>query len=251
MLGTVKKAGDVIGLFTRDQPELGVTEVAGALGIPKSTAHALMNSLVQIGLLRRTSGNRYRLGWRLLDLGFLLVETTEFRREAVPVMQRLADRYGETVLLAVLDGLQVICIEKIEGSRGARRAPWSAGARAPAHLSAARKVLLAGRPWEEVEHLLTQPGPHGLPDWVMVDRERLKAELEQIRESGFAWEQEASAPEYWSVAAPVVEGAGQTVAAISLSVPGCRFHQGRDQFQREILRAAREVSESIGYDGSP
>lgn len=251
MLGTVKKAGEVISLFTKQQPELGVTEVAEALHIPKSSAYALLASLCEIALLRRTPQNRYRLGWRILGLGSILKETTEFRVEAVPAMQRLVARFGETVHLAVLEGFHVVYVEKLEGTRAVRIAASSVGARLPAHCSGVGKVLLANRPWKEIEELATQ---HGLPPYTphtITRPEQLRAELDRVREQGFAYDLEEVSPELCCVAAPVRDFSGRTVAAMSLSVPSYRFRQNRDVFRMEILRAAREVSENVGYISPP
>lgn len=247
MLGTLKKAGEVISLFTKQQPELGVTEVAVSLRIPKSSAYALLSSLCEIGLLRRTPQNRYRLGWRILGLGAVLKETTEFRVEAVPAMQRLVTRFGETVHLAVLEGVHVVYIEKLEGTRAVRIGASAVGARLPAHCSGVGKVLLADRPWHEIEQLV---GEHNLPAYTpktITRTEQLKAELERVREQGFAYDLEEVSRELCCVAAPVRDFTGRTVAAMSLSVPSYRFRQSRDVLRVEVVRAAREVSESVGY----
>ena len=81
MLKTLARAGAVLDLFTSDQPELGVTEIARRLGMPKSNAHALVQSLCKIGLLRRTPGNRYALGWKVFVLSQRLLQSTELRTE--------------------------------------------------------------------------------------------------------------------------------------------------------------------------
>lgn len=81
MLKTLARAGAVLDLFTREQPELGVTEIARRLGMPKSNAHALVHSLCKIGLLRRTPGNRYALGWKIFVLSQRLLQSTELRME--------------------------------------------------------------------------------------------------------------------------------------------------------------------------
>src|ERR1700751_4845932 len=127
MLGTVLNAGRVLDLFTSETPERGVTEVAEALGIPKSRAHALMSSLAHVGLLRRTAEGRYRLGWRVLALGRILTETTEFRAEARRAMEELSGRFGETVHLATLDDGVVVYVDKIEGTRAVRIAVSAVG----------------------------------------------------------------------------------------------------------------------------
>ena len=89
MLNTVLKAGQVLELFDRANPEWGVSEVAASLDIPKSSAHALLSTLAEISLLRHTETGRYRLGWGLFSLSQMLLDTTEFRREAQREMEQL------------------------------------------------------------------------------------------------------------------------------------------------------------------
>ena len=75
MLGTVGKASRVLDLFTSEDPEWGVTDTALALKVPRSSAHDLLDTLTQTGLLRRVTGNRYRLGLKLLTLSNTALET--------------------------------------------------------------------------------------------------------------------------------------------------------------------------------
>ena len=93
MLQTIEKASEVLALFDRERPEWGVREVAEGLGLAKSSAHDLLTSLEQVGLLGKNGEGRYRLGWRLVMLSETLLATTELRREARPILDELAGRY--------------------------------------------------------------------------------------------------------------------------------------------------------------
>ena len=101
---TIKKAMQVLDLFSLERPEWGVSEAARTLQLPKSSTSELMSSLANQRLLSRTAKGRYRLGWRLFELSQALLDTTEFRIEARRVMEQLVKARGETVHLAVLDG---------------------------------------------------------------------------------------------------------------------------------------------------
>lgn len=250
VLSTVRKVAEVLDLFTPQRPEWGVTEVARALRIPKSSAHALLVTLCCTGLLRKTPQCRYRLGWRALAMNRVLVETTEFRAEALPVMHNLVARYGETVHLATLDEGQVVYVEKLEGSRAVRVAVSWVGARLPAHCSAVGKVLLAHRPEEEVETIVEAQGLRAFTTRTITSVEQLRAELERVRQQGYAEDLEEVMPELCCVAAPIRDYTGEVVAAMSLSVPAYRFRQYRDQYRHAIIHAARQVSENLGYFGA-
>src|ERR1700685_4045418 len=103
MLGTVGKASRVLDLFTTERPEWGVTETADALGIPRSSAHDLLATLADTGLLRPAECNRYRLGWKLLTLSSTMLDTSDVRTHARPVMRQLVKKLGATTHLAILD----------------------------------------------------------------------------------------------------------------------------------------------------
>jgi len=113
----VENAGRVLELFTVAAPEHGVSEVARALGMPKSRAHALMSTLSEVGLLYRTAGSRYRLGLQILALSRVLVESTESQSGARVIMRELVGRFAETVHLAALHAGRVIYVDKLEGTR--------------------------------------------------------------------------------------------------------------------------------------
>jgi DNA-binding IclR family transcriptional regulator len=103
MLGTLKRAGAVLDLFTPEEPEWGVTAMALRLGIGKSLAHDVLASLTAIGLLQRVGHGRYRLGWRTVALASVLLRTSELKAQARPVVRDLAERQRATVSLVAWD----------------------------------------------------------------------------------------------------------------------------------------------------
>jgi DNA-binding IclR family transcriptional regulator len=111
MLQTIQKIGPVLDLFTAQRPDWGVTEVADAVGAPRSSAHALLTSLAETGLLQCRARGRYRLGWRVVELNEALRASVDLRAVAYPVLRRLADQYGETVHLAESEAVpDVSCV---------------------------------------------------------------------------------------------------------------------------------------------
>lgn len=243
---TIKKAMQVLDLFSLERPEWGVSEVARTLQLPKSSTSELMSSLANQRLLSRTAKGRYRLGWRLFELSQTLLDTTEFRIEARKVMEELVRTWGETVHLAVLDGVQAVYIEKLQPTPAVKIKISRAGARLPAHCSGVGKVLLAHCEWEYAAELLEDQGLSALTSNTITDLDALADELERVRERGYAYDDEEILVGLCCVAAPIYGSKGEVVSAVSFSVPAYRFHPRRDEYTVAILDAARHISESAG-----
>jgi DNA-binding IclR family transcriptional regulator len=247
MLQTIQKAGELLGLYDRDHTEWGVREAATKLKIAKSSAHDLMSSLAQLGFLNRTEENRYRLGWRLVTLSETLLATTELRKEAHPVMEELAARYQETIHLAVLDGTQVVYVDKLEGRQAVRVELTSLGARLYAHCSALGKVLLAYSPEEQVKHIVQTAGLPRFTDHTITEEEDLMQNLIKIRKQGYAYDMEEILLDLCCVGAPIHNYAGQVIAAISMSIPAYRFRRSQTKYREAVMRTAKIISERLGY----
>ncbi len=247
MLQTVRKAAEVLNLFSVDHPEWGISELAKTLSFPKSSTSALVSTLAEDGFLRRTSTGRYKLGWQVMALSQILLSTTDFRREARPVMESLIARFGETVHLAALEQGQIIYVDKLQGTRAVQVSATGVGHRLPAHCSGVGKVILAHRPWEEVLQILTSKGMPKLTVNTITTPEALKQELEQVRAQGFAYDLEEAVEELCCVAAPIRDHTGEVVAAMSLSVPTYRFQYAKDQYRLAIVSATRQISENLGH----
>jgi len=249
MLQTVQRAAHLLRLFTPEQPEWGVTEVAGTLGIPKSGAHLLLSTLAAEGLLQRAPGGRYRLGWSLFELSQTKLETTDFLLIARRMMEQLVAGWGETAHLAVLVDGQVLYVEKLQGDRAFEIVLSRVGKRLPAHCSGVGKVLLAHRPWAEVLAIVEHQGLPALTPNTITAIDRLRAELDEVRRQGYAFDQEEVMVGLCCAAAPIRDESGEVVAAMSLSVPAYRFYPYRERLTTAIVEAARRVSTQLGYEG--
>lgn len=247
MLQTIQKASEVLALYDREHTEWGVREIAEKLDVAKSSMHDLMASLAQFGFLKKTDEGRYRLGWRLVTLSEILLATTELRKEARPVMDDLAAHYQETIHLAVLDDTQAVYVDKLEGRQAVRVELTSLGARLYAHCSALGKVLLAYSPREEVKRIIRTAGlPRFTPNTI-TDAAELQQNLSKICKQGYAYDLEEILPDLCCVAAPIYNHTGQVIAAISMSIPAYRFRRSQTEFRGAVMRAAKAISERLGY----
>ena len=238
----------ILGSFTPDRPTLGISELSQRLGLTRSTTHRYVATLARLGFLDQDELTRkYRLGIRVLDLGFAVLGSLELREIAAPHLQRLTAATGHTSNLAIRDETDVILIDRIRG-RPSRYHHFEfnlhVGSRLPSYCSATGKALLAFLPQADLDTLLDhvefQPrGPRSVGS-----RAALLAELAQVRRTGIALNDEELESGLRSIAAPVRSRSGAVVAAINLAIPWSPVAMSdlTDQFGPLLQATARQIS---------
>ncbi len=202
---------------------LGISDLARELDLTRSTAHRCAATLAALGFLEQDASTRkYRLGARVLDLGFAMLESLGLREIAAPYLRRLTDITGHTSNLAIRDGTDVILIDRVRGRPGRYHHlefTLHVGSRIPGYCSATGKALLAFLPHSHLDRLLEQTdllqrGPRSL-----TDKKTLHAELEQVRRTGLATNDEELESALRSIAAPIRSRSGDVVAAVNVAIP--------------------------------
>jgi DNA-binding IclR family transcriptional regulator len=222
---SVSKAMALLTGFTAERREMGVSELARATGLPKSTAFRLLATLVSWGLLERC-GTRYSLGRRVSQLAGIVsdVRQHELREAAAPYLMDLYELTRETIHLAIPDGADVLYIEKLFGHNQVR-SPSRVGGRLNAACSALGKAMLAYSEPEVVVQVVRQLRP--LTRYTIVTPSALAQELQTIRENGVAFDREEAALGLTCVAAPIRSRSGKVLGAVSVSGPTSRFDPAR------------------------
>lgn len=250
--GGVKSAARVLDIFELlvEHPDgMSLSEVCTVLGLPKSSGHALLMTLVKRGYLRDGRRERtYRLGPALFELGSAYITSTNLVTDGQAIVSETARACDETVHMAVLDGTDVLYVAKEEGTRTMRMVS-SVGKRFPAHGTGVGKMLLSTLD----DAALAQRFPDNahlaqLTPATITDPRALRDELAAIRERGYALDREESTPGLCCVAAPVYGADGTVVAAISISVPSVRFAAPRsDELLALVLAQTQRLSHVLGY----
>jgi IclR family transcriptional regulator, KDG regulon repressor len=232
--------------------EAALPELSAAMKLHKTTTHRIAQVLESRGLLRRgPDSTRYRLGLRLYDLGCHALDNVNIRDEARPLMTRVAFEVGETVHLALLDRAEVLYIERIEAQRSLTMGS-KLGARNPVYCTSLGKSILAYSPELEVDQILAVCRMEARTRNTITNVLALKRELERIRERGYAIDDEEIEDGIRCVAAPILNSTGRPVAAMSISGPSSRITPDRFHIiGKAVLKAAREISNRIGYQAMP
>ncbi|MEM9822267.1 MAG: IclR family transcriptional regulator [Bacteroidota bacterium] len=247
MLGTFEKANKMLILFTLETPDWGITELAAELGWSTSTTYDIASSLVTIGLLRKTDIRRYKVGWRVLELSHVLLGSSSLQTESRRQMEEFAAEYDDTMLLGVLGGGKILFADKIVSPRIPHDTFSTPDGRFMAHCTAAGKVIMAHLPAEVCQAVLNEHGLEPMTEKSIRSAEALHEELEIIKAQGHAYDFEESVVGIGSVAAPIFDYFGIEVAALCIAAPIQQFERRLDSYRREVVRAAKQVSERLGY----
>jgi IclR family pca regulon transcriptional regulator len=213
----------ILSAFTPDRPALGISDLARKLALTRSTTHRYVSTLATLGYLQQDDSTRkYRLGARVLDLGFSMLGSLDLREIAAPHLRRLTDTTGHTSNLAIRDDTDVILIDRVRGRPGRYHHlefTLHVGSRLPSYCSATGKALIAFLPRRDLDKLLdridlVQRGPRTL-----TSKTALLAELDDVRRTGLAVNDEELESALRSVAAPVRSRSGEVVAAVNIAIP--------------------------------
>lgn len=213
------KARLILESFRHDDVELSLSELSRRSGISKASVHRLAQELVEWGMLER-SGLEYRLGMRAFELGSRVPRFRVLRDAARPFMERLHYATKEAVHLAVLDGLEVLYLEKVASGVQSARASRIAG-RMPVHASSTGKVLLAFSPPSVLEATVSRELVRFTPTTTVAPG-LLVDQIRKIRARGWALEQEEIAIGYCSVAVPIFTADRMLLGALSIAAPTSR-----------------------------
>ncbi|NMB25892.1 MAG: IclR family transcriptional regulator [Firmicutes bacterium] len=244
---SVDKAIQILNLLAVSG-NLRVNEIARRLDLTPSTASRLLSTLADRSYVQRDHRTReYKIGYGAAQLGFAFLGRLELREAARPYLKQLAAQTGETALLSVVNGLNVMCIDKIEGSHTIRNhASW--GDMVPLYCGSAGKVLLAFMAPDKLAQLMGLFEFKAFQVNTISSPEKLLQELEKIRRVGYASSIEEFSQGGAGVAAPVFDHQGQAVAALHVGGVASRLvPEALDQLGNLVRKAAKQLSQDLGY----
>jgi DNA-binding IclR family transcriptional regulator len=223
-----------------DSEGLTAVQAAGAVGIPMGTAYHLLNTLLDEGMLSRDAARRYQLGPKIaaLSVAFAARGPSE---QLLLAVRRLAETTGETAYFSAWQDGQVVAQAAIEGSSAVRVGRVHTELRGHEHARASGKVMLAQLDPDALDAYLAAHLLDRLTPKTIDEETRLRAQLDAVRECGYAFDEAEFTPGVGCVSAPILEG-GICIGCFTISAPIERFAQNRHELTVSVVQAARELS---------
>ena len=245
---SVDRALTILGILAR-LGEAGLTEIAAELGVHKSTAFRLVATLESHGMVEQNEDRgKYRLGVGVLRLAGATTARLDVVQEARPICRKLAADSGETVNIAVLSDRSALYLDQVAGQSALQSHNW-VGQHIPLHATSNGKVLLSGLNSDEVDNRLPK-----LPSYTtdtVTSRARLRRELAEVRDQGYAVAVDELEVGLTAIAAPIRNAHGDVIASLSVSGPTFRLGEPRVKELVPVVQdAADEVSRRLGYGTS-
>ncbi|MBW9210057.1 helix-turn-helix domain-containing protein [Mumia sp. zg.B21] len=239
----------VIRAFDADHPRMTLAEVARQTGLTRATARRFLHTLVSLGYTA-TDGREFWLRPRVLDLGYAYLSSSTLPDIATPHLKAFTDRVHESSSVSVLDGADIVYVGRVP-TRRIMAVAISVGTRFPAYATSMGRVLLAGLEPSELDGVLAEMTFERLTPRTVSSAAQLRAELDVVREQGWALVDQELELGLRSMAAPVRDPRGRTIAAANVSVSAGQ-RDAEDDVERllpELLEATRQIEHDLRMAG--
>lgn len=246
---SIDRALDIIEVLSDESEGLGVTEIANRIGLHKSTAHRIITTMTNRGYLNKNESGNYQIGLKLIEAVSCYINSLELQTEARPYIAKITGELGLTSHLGVLDGDQVVYIEKMDVFSNVRMYS-QIGLHVHAYSCSLGKCLLSNYSAEDLRKIMANCSFTRFTNKTICSIEDLMSDLELVRKRGWAIDDEESEVGHRCIGAPIYDYRGDIIAAISASGPTTVFTPDRiDQVSSYVKAQAMEISKSMGYVG--
>lgn len=243
----VARSLDLLELLRDSDTPLSLQGISRRLGTAKSSSFRLLRTLERRGYVERVGDDgRYQLGPEWMTYGGRLPAHRALSDIALPHMQRLRERFAETVNLGILRQGEIYYVEMLESPRSFRMAA-AMGTRSPVHSTALGKAIAAHLPPEQVETIVRRRKLTSLTPRTITAIPALHRELASTRRRGYAEDNGETDPEASCIGAPIFDATGQAVAAISISGPTSRIQAIKAEAARALVDACAIISRKLGF----
>jgi DNA-binding IclR family transcriptional regulator len=243
---TALRALKVLEALAQSRHALSASEVAGIIGVERSTAYRMLMTLMEAGYVVRDQHQRaYRLGYKVLTLSRAMLSGNERTELVAACLREISARTGESAHYSVLERDCTVLVQRATGTQLVT-IDFQVGDRGPLHSTSIGKVLLAYQDPATVEAVINRGLPRSARNTI-TDPALLRAELRKVRAQGYAYDDMEFADDMRCVAVPVIEKDGQVTSGISLSGPVSRYSRQKLRGLRDCaMEAAHQLSLNLG-----
>lgn len=246
---TLEKALEIVEAM-KAAPVTGIRiiDLSQKLNMGKSTVHRILNTLVKYGYAEKCPDNkRYRLGWKLFEIGSIIPRQRNLNNIDMTILSELCDKYGETVNLGIRIHDKVAIIAKVDPQQAPFRVGPYLGEHEPLHATALGKTLISELDEEELKQIFKSPQLARYTNNTIDSLKKLHSELDQVREQGYAIDEEELCQGLYCVAMPIYNYEHKIVAALSVSGPSFRFNYSKiNEIRRDQKKACETISRFFG-----
>ncbi len=241
----IDRAAALLEAIARYPDPVSLKVLSAETALHVSTTYRILAALIANRLVERDAAGRYRLGLRLLQLGVRLHSNIDLRSVALPVMEHLRDRLGESVNLTIREGDMVVYIEKATPNR-MMHVQQLIGSRAPLHVTAVGKLMLGAAGEDAIRGYTQRTNLPAYTRNTITSLSRLIAECSEAVRRGYALDNEEAEIDVGCIGALLYDGTGKVVAGLSVSAP---IERRRQAWVGEVQAAARQISAQLGDTG--
>lgn len=244
---SVDRVLDIIEVLSTEHDGIGVTAIAGRVGLHKSTAHRLLATLAARGYVAKTGEGNYKIGLKLIEAVSCYINSLELQTEARPYLVEMTGELGLTSHLGILDKDQVVYIEKMDVVSSVKMYS-QIGLRMHAYCSSLGKCLLSNYSKEELDGIMKDCSFIRFTNNTIGSIEALHKEMTKVRKQGWAMDNEEFEIGHRCIGAPIYDYKGDIIAAVSASGPKNLVSDERILPVAEyVKKVAMELSRSMGY----
>lgn len=246
---SLERALQILNAFSGERSELSLGQIAETLDLSKATILRLCSTLVKFGFLRQDQeSKKYCLGFKLFELGSIVVSSSSLTRIASPHLTELESKLGKTVFLGILEEGELLYVDKREGAKDGIRFTSSAGKRRPPYWGMLGPALMAHLPEKEVDDLLARRPLVATARKSLTKNEQFKEWLRQIREQGFVVEDETAFEGIGGAAAVIRDFSGKVTAALGVGyISSSVDSKTLKKIIKEVTGTASTISRELGY----
>lgn len=232
----------VMNSFSRERSNQTLSEVAQMTGLTRATARRVLLTLAELGYVHQ-SGRSFSLTPKMLDLGYSYLSSLEVVEVAQRPMERLVEEVRESSSMSVLDGSEIVYVARVPTKRIMTIA-LALGSRLPAYPTSMGRVLLSGLSDSQIDDYIEQTKLERLTPHTVTDPNEFRAAIDKVRATGFALVDQELEVGVRSIAAPIVNGREEIIAAMNISCHASRVTLGqiRGEFRPKLIATANEIS---------